>query len=112
MNFVLAPSFTKVPDKVLRLYPDNGITLECKVSGVPNPTVQWTRSLMPLPQGRNEQLDGGLVIRDMREEDSGNYTSNAEGVVSATTELLLRGKNSKAFDVEGELPCQASLTDV
>ena len=93
--FVSAPFFTKIPDKVLRLYPDSGITLECKVSGVPNPTVQWTRSLMPLPQGRSEQLDGGLVIRDMQEQDSGDYTctaSNALGVINATIELLLRGK--------------------
>ena len=94
---VLAPSFTKVSGNVLRLYPDGGITLDCKAFGIPKPTVQWTRSLVPLPQGRSEELDGGLVISDMQEQDSGNYTctaSNAVGVINATTELLLRGKTS------------------
>ena len=94
---VLAPSFTRVSGNVLRLYPDGGITLDCKAFGIPKPTVQWTRSLMPLPQERSEELDGGLVISDMQEQDSGNYTctaSNAVGVINATTELLLRGKTS------------------
>ena len=88
----VSPSFNKVPEKLIdRIYGVN-VTIECNASGVPKPTVEWTRSLLPLPRGRNQQQNGVLNIREVQPQDSGNYTckaSNKVGTIRTTTKLVV-----------------------
>ena len=68
------PSFTTRPPGVIYFVEGGNATIECSASGAPRPTVQWTRSVSPLPQGRSQQKDGRLNIIDMKTQESGNYT--------------------------------------
>ena len=91
VDLAVPPSFTKAPYSVNISTLRGNLTLECRASGSPEPTVAWTRSAQPLPQGRSQQKDGVLDITEVRIEDFGNYTctaSNKFGVIKKTATLL------------------------
>ena len=91
VDLAVPPSFTKAPSSVNTPTLRGNITLECRASGSPEPTVAWTRAAQPLPQGRSQQKDGVLDITEVRIEDFGNYTctaSNKFGVIKKTATLL------------------------
>ena len=50
------------------------LTLNCSATGDPQPVISWKRQGAQLPVGRShQQINGALVIRDIRKEDAGNY---------------------------------------
>ena len=70
---VFLPVFTvKPPGKVFAGTGDN-LTLNCSATGDPRPIISWKRQGAALPVGRSHMTNDGLIIRDLREEDAGNY---------------------------------------
>ena len=71
---VSLPVFTvKPPGKVFALTGDT-LTLNCSATGDPRPVISWKRQGAALPVGRSHRTeDDALVLRDLKEEDAGNY---------------------------------------
>ena len=57
-----------------------GITIQCPTSGVPTPTVTWTKDGQEIPSGGSYKVqgDGSLVIIEADEDDNGQYTCTAD----------------------------------
>ena len=76
----------KPPAKVVASIGDT-LTLNCSAAGDPQPVISWKRQGSQLPVGRSyQQINGALVIRDIRKQDAGNYICVA--------------KSAGVFDVE------------
>ena len=75
------------------------ITIQCNASGVPIPTVAWTKDDLRIPSGdRYTVEDGGsLLIADSIGGDSARYTCTATSVAgqdSASSTVQIVGKLS------------------
>ena len=74
----------------------NSITLNCLVSGVPEPTIRWTREGSPLshvlePNIRIQEGGQKLIVSDAQLLDFGSYTCIANNVAgNATKEFNLK----------------------
>lgn len=70
-----------IGDNVTALTNTN-ITIECPTSGVPTPTVTWTKDGQELSSdsGFTVQDDGSLVISEADKEDDARYTCTADSV--------------------------------
>ncbi|XP_068755522.1 uncharacterized protein [Montipora capricornis] len=70
---VSLPRFTiKPPIRPFATLGDS-LRLNCSAAGDPQPVITWKRQGSPLPAGRNQQINGALVIRNVQMEDAGNY---------------------------------------
>ncbi|KAL9967876.1 hypothetical protein ACROYT_G026176 [Oculina patagonica] len=49
------------------------LTLNCSATGDPRPVISWKRQGAALPVGRSHRTNEALIIRDVKEEDAGNY---------------------------------------
>ena len=85
---VSLPRFTvKPPAKIVAAFGDT-LTLNCSAAGNPQPVISWKRQGAQLPVGRSyQQINGALVIRDIRNEDAGNYicVAKSAGVFGVET---------------------------
>ena len=100
ISIAVPPSFTKVPKTVISLKIGSTATIECGVFGVPKPTVQWSRALLPLPQGRSQQQDGRLTISGIQLQDSGTYVCKAMnrlGVIHTVSTLVARHQGKHVY---------------
>ena len=101
------PKFTiKPPTKVAARTGDT-LTLNCSATGDPEPVISWKRQGATLPVGRSHRTNNALVIRDLQEEDAGNYfcVATSAGVfdieaisdveVKARGKLILEWRNLK-----------------
>lgn len=75
------------------------ITIQCNASGVPTPTVTWTKDGLRIPNADRYtvQDDGSLLIAGSREGDSAKYTCTATSVAgkdSASGTVQILGKLS------------------
>ncbi len=68
----LAKFTVKPPGKMIALTGDT-LTLNCSATGDPRPVISWKRQGAALPVGRSHRTNDALVIRDLKEEDAGNY---------------------------------------
>ena len=74
------------------------LKLNCSATGDPQPVITWKRQRSPLPAGRNQQINGALVVRNVQMEDAGNYicVATSAGVFVIETvsfvEVRPRGK--------------------
>ena len=67
------PVFTiKPPGKVSAATGDT-LTLNCSATGDPRPIISWKRQGAALPVRRSVRRNNALIIRDLKEEDAGNY---------------------------------------
>ena len=98
---VSLPKFiVKPPEKVVAV-PGDSLTLNCSATGDLQPVINWKRQGAQLPVGRSQQINGALVIRDTREDDTGNYicTAKSAGVfdVEAVTYVEVKIPRGKFF---------------
>lgn len=95
---VMPPKFITKPPTKLEIFTDDNVTLNCSAAGDPKPTIRWTRQGGQLPLGRSHMLGEALIIREVKVEDTGNYTCIAKsaGVSKAFAMsyvvMALRGK--------------------
>ena len=90
---VSLPQFTVKPPWTIVAYIGANMTLNCSATGDPQPVIIWKRYGHQLQVERNEQIDGTLVIRDVQEEDAGNYTC------VATSDRFVDGETSVMVEV-------------
>ena len=107
---VSLPRFTiKPPAKVVAFFGDT-LTLNCSATGDPQPVINWKRQGARLPVGRShQQINGALVIRDIRDEDAGNYicVAKSAGVFNVET-----GTDVEVQHAKGELMTVSPNTNV
>ena len=76
---------------------NTSVTIKCPTSGVPTPTVTWTKDGQHIPNGGRYtvQDDGSLLINEADEEDTARYTCTADSAVgkdSASSTVQIVGK--------------------
>ena len=68
------------------------MTLHCKASGLPIPTITWRRAFGSLPKGKTAVADGNLTIRNIAKTDKGDYVCSAKnflGQDSVVAQLIV-----------------------
>ena len=91
-----SPITLTIGDNVTALT-NTSITIQCPTSGVPTPTVTWTKDGQEIPSGSRYtvQDDGSLVISEADEDDNARYTCTSESVAgkdSASSTVQVVGK--------------------
>ena len=76
---------------------NTSITIQCPTSGVPTPTVTWTKDGQDIPDGGKYtvRVDNSLLISESDVKDDARYTCTADSVAgkdSASTEVEIVGK--------------------
>ena len=70
---VSLPRFTvKPPVKVVAILGET-LRLNCSATGDPQPVISWKRQEAQLPAGRNQQVNGTLIMKHITMNDTGNY---------------------------------------
>ena len=85
---VSLPRLTIKPPAKVVAFVGGSLTLNCSATGDPQPVISWKRQGAQLPVGRShQQVNGALVIRDIRNEDAGNYicVAKSAGVFNVET---------------------------
>ena len=67
------PRFTVKPSSRVVARIGDTLKLNCSATGDPQPVIIWKRHEGQLPVGRSQQINDLLVLRDFRNEDTGNY---------------------------------------
>ena len=92
------PKFTIKPPAKVSARTGDTLTLNCSATGDPEPVISWKRQGATLPVGRSHRTNNALVIRDLQEEDAGNYfcVATSAGVFDieaiSDVEVKARGK--------------------
>ena len=94
------PRFTVKPPLSIFAAPGSTLTLNCSAAGDPQPVISWRKQGGHLPVGRNQQINGALVIRDITKKDAGHYvcTATSAGVFNVETMTYVQ-----AFLPKGQL---------
>jgi len=96
---VTLPRFTvRPPAKVVAFF-GSTLSLNCNATGDLKPVISWKREGAPLPVGRNQQIAGLLVIKDVKISDAGKYTC----VATSLSAGVLNVESVTHTEVEGEL---------
>ena len=83
------PQFTVSPPARLEVGQHRNITVPCRATGDPQPTVTWVKENGLPPLGRSKVgADGTLQIWNTKEEDSGAYTCKASSNEVITKEAI------------------------
>ena len=93
-----SPIIMNIGDNVTALTNTN-ITIQCHASGVPTPTVTWSKDGQKIFSGGKYtvQDDGSLLISETDKEDTARYTCTATSVTgkdSASSVVQVVGKLS------------------
>ena len=95
---VSLPHFTVKPPSKIVAVPGDSLTLNCSATGDPQPVISWKRQGAQLPVGRSQQINGALVVRDTRENDTGNY------ICAATSGGVFQVENKHVTYVKVKIP--------
>ena len=81
------PRFTVKPPVSIFAVLGDTLTLNCSANGDPQPVISWRKQGGHLPVGRNQQINGALVIRDITKNDTAYYicTATSAGVFDVET---------------------------
>ena len=74
---VTLPQFTVEPHTKILARVGTNLRLNCSASGNPQPVVTWKKKGAQLPVGRSQQIEGALIIRNLKLSDTGNYLCSA-----------------------------------
>ena len=66
---------------------EHNITIACTVTGQPQPSITWSKSVGDLPKRRTEVRNGNLTINKVEKKDRGTYICKAENILGSTTAL-------------------------
>ena len=93
---VSLPEFTVKPPTKVSVILGKTLKLNCSVRGDGQPVISWKRRGAELPVGRSIVSREGLVIRESKLEDAGNYvcvaTSAGKFSIEAFTAVEVKGK--------------------
>ena len=94
---VSLPWFTVKPSAKSVAFYGHALTLNCSATGDPQPVICWKKQGGQLPVGRSQQTNGALVIKDIKNEDAGNYicVAKSAGVLAIETVTYLEAKQPK-----------------
>ena len=101
------PITVTIADNVTALA-NTSITIQCPTSGVPTPTVTWTKDNQEITNDGRYTIhdDGSLLISEAVEEDSARYTCIADSVTG-------KDSASSAIKILGEIfLCLCCLTSL
>ena len=101
-----SPITLTIGDNVTALT-NTSITIQCSTSGVPTPTVTWTKDGQEIPSGGRYtvQDDGSLVISKTEADDNARYTCIADSVVgkdSASSTVEVLGEIFNVFELKND----------
>ena len=65
------------------------MTLVCKVSGLPIPTIKWQKPLGHLPRGRTAVIDGNMTILSVTKKDTGAYICSVKNLLGEDSALAV-----------------------
>jgi len=71
------------------------VTLVCKATGQPTPTIAWRKAFSQLPKEKTTVLDGNLTVLNITKADGGAYACMAKNLlrqVSAVAQITVLGK--------------------
>lgn len=77
--------------RVMKVPVGHAVELPCRVRGVPEPTLIWTKDGVSYPVSP----DGSLAFQNVRLDDEGSYTctaTNTAGRDEARVQLLVQGQ--------------------
>lgn len=101
---VSLPEFTVKPPAKVSVISGKTLKLNCSVRGDGQPVISWKRRGAELPVGRSIVSREGLVIRDLKLEDAGNYicvaTSAGKFSIEAFTAVEVKGKINDSFKLD------------
>ena len=85
------PRFTVKPPVSIFAGLGDTLTLNCSATGDPQPVISCRKQEGHLLVGRNQQINGALVIRDITNKDAGHYmcTATSAGVFDVQTVTLV-----------------------
>ncbi|KAL9969309.1 hypothetical protein ACROYT_G021508 [Oculina patagonica] len=91
---VSLPQFTVKPPAKIAVDSGETLTVNCRATGDPEPVISWKRQGAALPVGKSQQINGALVIRDVKTNDEENYicvaTSAEVSRVETVTNIEVR----------------------
>ena len=79
---------TKKPSSVIAEEGEN-VTLLCKASGLPIPTITWQKPLGHLPRGRTAVIDGNMTILSVTKKDLGAYVCSVKNLPGEDSALAV-----------------------
>ena len=65
------------------------MSLKCKATGLPIPTVIWRKAFRGLPVKRSSVFNGNLSIRSVTKADSGTYACSAKNLLGDDSAVAL-----------------------
>ena len=91
---VSLPQFASKPPSKIASISNSTVRLNCSATGDPQPIISWRKQGGQLPVGRSQQINGVLIITNLKQSDAGNYicTATSAGVfnVEAVTALEIQ----------------------
>ena len=84
--------------------------MQCKVTGLPIPTITRRKAFSHLPKGKTAVVDENLTIRNVAKADSGDYTCSAKNLLGqdfVVAQVTVIGKLKFTFT----LPLKSTVSE-